>query len=189
MVNEKFNILRFLIENQEKVFSIREIAKQRKVNYKSAYLAIHDLNKRGIINLNKVGNTTNCSFNKKFDSLVFDVEFFRRKELIKNKNFKIIYERLEEFNFPLIALVFGSFAKGKVSKNSDIDFLVISENAKEVKRIFSLIPLNVHLTVFSYEEFVQMLKSKEFSVVSEAIKKNVILIGIEEYYRFLGGIK
>jgi hypothetical protein len=34
-----------------------------------------------------------------------------------------------------------------------------------------------------------MAKSKEFSVVSEVIKKNIILIGIEEYYRLLGNTK
>jgi hypothetical protein len=34
-----------------------------------------------------------------------------------------------------------------------------------------------------------MLKTKEFSVVSEAIKNNIILVGIEDYYRLMENVK
>jgi len=34
-----------------------------------------------------------------------------------------------------------------------------------------------------------MAKSKEFTVVSEAIKNNIIFIGIEEYYRLLSNAR
>jgi hypothetical protein len=30
-----------------------------------------------------------------------------------------------------------------------------------------------------------MLKSKEFTVVSEAVKHNILLFGIEDYYRLM----
>ena len=83
--NEKFEILKFLIENQDKEFSIREISKIRNVNYKSAYLAIQKLNDLKIVNLRKLGNTINCSFNGKFNSLVFEVELERRNILLKQK--------------------------------------------------------------------------------------------------------
>lgn len=35
--NEKLNVLRLLIENPEKEYSIRKIALEKKINYKSAY--------------------------------------------------------------------------------------------------------------------------------------------------------
>ncbi len=34
-----------------------------------------------------------------------------------------------------------------------------------------------------------MLKTKEQTVVSEAIKKNIILFGIEDYYRLMENVK
>jgi len=37
----------------------------------------------------------------------------------------------------------------------------------------------------SYENFIRMARSREFTVVSGALKSNIILIGIEEYYRLL----
>ena len=63
--------------------------------------------------------------------------------------------------------------------------LVIGENEKEVQKTLSILPDKIHLTQVTYENFVHMAKSNEFSVVSEAIKNNIILVGIEEYYRLL----
>ena len=189
MANEIGAILKILIENQEEKFSIRKLSKLRKINYKSAYNVIMKLEEQGIIKLEKLGNLNSCVFNKTFNPLVFKVEDERRQELLKNKNFKIIYSRLNELKFPLIVLLFGSFIKKKQDKHSDIDLLVISEEQKEVEQAISLIPINIHLTNISSKEFLDMTKSKEFSVVSEAIKKNIILIGIEDYYRLIKNVR
>ena len=185
MVNETFNILRLLIEHQEEKFSIRKISKRRKVNYKSAYNAVMKLQNEGVVDLEKIGNTINCRFNKKFNPLVFSVEDERRKELLKNKNIKIIYSRLNELGFSFVVLIFGSIVKSTFNKYSDIDLLIISEKQKEIESVLSLIPLKIHPTFITNKEFISMAKTREFSVVSEAIKKNIILIGIEDYYRLL----
>jgi hypothetical protein len=34
-----------------------------------------------------------------------------------------------------------------------------------------------------------MANSKEFSVVSEVLKKNIILVGIEEFYRVMRNVR
>ncbi len=185
MVNELSNILRMLVENKEAKFSIRKLSLLRKINYKSAYQAVMKLKKQGIISLEDLGNTINCSFKKTLNPLVFQIEHERRSELLKDKTFKILYERLNGMRFPFIALVFGSYANKTAKKSSDIDLLVISEKQNEIEQAISLMPLNIHLTIISYKEFVQMSKSKEFSVVAEANKKNIILFGIEEYYRLV----
>ena len=33
-----------------------------------------------------------------------------------------------------------------------------------------------------------MAKSREFTVVSEAIKRNILLVGIEDYYRLMENV-
>lgn len=185
MDNEKLNILKLLIENQEEPFSIRKISLLRKINYKSAYYALKKLEKEGIVNLKHSGNTTLCSFNRAFNDSVFTVEHERRKELLRDKNFLVIYNDLRRVNVPFIALLFGSYAKGKQTKHSDIDFLIITENFKPIEQVLSRFPLKIHTTDIKYKNFMEMLKSREFTVVSEAIKRNIILIGIEEYYRVM----
>lgn len=189
MANETIEILKLLISRKEERFSIRKISQIRKVNYKSAYNALKTLEREKLANLQKTGNTTICSFNNNFNELVFEAEYLRRKELFKNKDFLIIHNTLAELKFSFIALLFGSCAKGIASKHSDIDILAIGGNEKETKTALSLLPDKIHLTAVSYEEFVNMAKSKEFTVVSEAIKNNIILIGIEEYYRLLKNTK
>jgi len=187
MVNEIENILRILIENTGEKWSIRKLSKLRKINYKSAYNAVMALEKQGVVSLQKLGNMTLCSFNGKFNPFVFKIEYERRNDLLKDKNFKVIYSRLDEIKSPFIALLFGSWAKKTATKNSDIDILFIADDkiGKEVKQTISLIPLKIHPTIVSYEEFIEMANSRQFSVVTEAIKNNVILNGIESYYGFL----
>lgn len=185
MDNEKLNILKLLIENQDKTYSMRQIALERKINYKSAYLNLKTLEKEKIINIHKLGNTTLCSFNQTWNASVFEVEYARLQELLSNKNFLIMYNRLAKINSQFILILFGSYAKKQETKNSDIDLLLITNEPKPIEREIHLIPLNIHITHVTYENFNSMLKSKEFTVVSEAIKKNILLFGAEDYYRMI----
>ena len=132
------------------------------------------------------GKTKKVMLNKKIHPLIFEAEYERRQELFKkNKDFRVIYRRLFELPFSFIALLFGSHAKGNATKHSDIDILTIGGDEREIHSIISLWPEKIHLTTVTYKDFIYMAKSKEFTVVSEAIKNNIILIGIEEYYRLL----
>lgn len=187
MANEIIEILKVLIGNREETYSIRKIALLRKINYKSAYNAVKALEKEGIIELKKVGNTVVCSFNDKFNDLVFKSEYLRREDLFRKKDFLVIYNQLVELKFPFIALLFGSQVKGTANKHSDMDLLIISRDkeAREVENKLKLLSYKIHLTAVTYESFIRMAKNKEFTVVSEAIKKNIILVGIEDYYRLL----
>ncbi len=185
MVNEKSAILRLLIENQGTEYSIRQISQIRKINYKSAYYNIKKLEKERIITVKKQGNISLCSFNGKFNESVYRVEHLRRDILLKNKNFRVLYNRISKINKQFILILFGSHVKGKKNRHSDIDLLLISDDPKKIQNELDLIPLNIHLTHMNYEDFMSMLKSKELTVVSEAIKKNIILLGIEDFYRLI----
>lgn len=186
MDNEKLDILKLLIERQEERLSIRKISKLRKINYKSAYNAVKKLETESIATLQKTGNTTICSFNRAFNESVFAVEYERRRELFKkNKDFKVMYNGLSKLNMPFIVVLFGSYVKGTQNNQSDIDLLIITDNLEPIRQQVSLLPLKIHMTDIRYSDFIAMLKSRELTVVSEAIKRNIILVGIEEYYRLV----
>ena len=178
-------ILKHLIGNSGQKLSIRKLSQMAEMDYKSAYNAVGSLKSQGIINARKIGNTTLCSFNYRLNSLVFEAERDRMRDILKNKNLMVIRNHLIELNFPLVVLLFGSYAKKTNTQHSDIDLLVISENPSEIDQELSLIPLKIHLTQVTYKEFMMSLKSREFNVVEEAIRHNIILVGIEEYYRLL----
>lgn len=184
-MNAEIKILKLLISNREEKFTIKKIAERAKINYRIAHEKVSQTEKEGLVNVVKIGNTKVCEFANKFDKSVFESEYERRGDLLKNKDFLVLYKRLSELRFPFIALLFGSHAKGKANKYSDIDLLTIGGDEKEISSIISLWPEKIHLTQVTYKDFINMAKSKEFTVVSEAIKNNIILIGIEEYYRLM----
>lgn len=185
MGNEKIEILRLLIEHQEENLSIRQIALRRKINYKSAHQALQKLHKESIVDLQKHGNTIICKFNQTFNDSVFSVEYARKQDLLQDKNFKVLYNRFKTVSQQFILLLFGSYAKKTQNKHSDIDLLCIADNSELVETQVKLLPLPIHLTTITYADFQTMLKSKEFTVVSEAVKQNVILFGVEDYYRMV----
>lgn len=190
MAKKYTQIISVLLEKQGEDINISRIAKYSGIDYKNTYMSIKDLEKQGILTLSSFGKTIKVILNKKVHPLIFEAEFERRKNLLKNKDFLVITNRLSELNFPFITLLFGSHAKGKAIKHSDIDLLVVCEEKKEsiIQEIFDLFPLKIHPTFTTFEDFIKMLKTKEFNVVLEAVKNNIILIGIEDYYRLLENV-
>ena len=178
-------ILKLLLDNREGRFTIKKISETLKINYRIAYEKVSVLEKEGLIKITRAGNSKLCEFTYKFSPKVYEAEYLRRISLFKNKDFLVIRNRLAELNFVFVALLIGSHVKGTSNKHSDIDILTIGGDEKEIRATLSLLPNKIHLASVTAENFVGMAKSKEFTVVSEAIKNNIILIGIEEYYRLL----
>lgn len=188
MVKNHSKIIKVLLERQEEELNICKISKYSKIDYKNTYNIIKDLEKKGLVTVKSFGRTKRVMVNKEIHPLIFEAEYDRRQDLFKrNKDFFVIYRRLSELNFPFIVLLFGSYAKGRATKHSDIDLLIICEKKRErqIREVLDLFPLRIHPTFTNFEDFMLMLKTKEFNVVSEAVKNNIILVGIEDYYRLI----
>ncbi len=189
MKNNKLEIIIELIESEESP-TIHKLSQKTGIRYANVYNIVKNLQNEDLISLEKIGRAYNCNINKKPDPLIFEAEFHRRKKLLENGDFQVLHRRLNSLRFSFIAIVFGSQAKGTATKNSDIDLMVIGEKdrEKEIGRMISMLLLNIQFIFLTYEEFLSMERSKEFSVVSEAIKRNIILIGIEDYYRLMENV-
>lgn len=189
MVNELIQILKLMIGHNAESFSINHISKLRSINYKTAYLNVKRLEKLKLIKAEKLGNTTNCTFSFKNHPLVYDAEILRRDEfLVKNSRMAVLYNQLLKVKNPLFcALLFGSYAKGKQTKASDIDLAVISSDElfEQVRKEISILPLKLHLLQFTPEEFASSLRTTEFNVCHEIKKNNIVMFGTESYYEVL----
>jgi DNA-binding Lrp family transcriptional regulator len=192
MKNNTIKIIMALLDDGGKKTSIRQLSNDLNMNYSNVHRIVKKLQKSGLVSLEKYGGAYECRLLKKVDPLIFHAEYLRCQDLLdQNKNLKVLNIKLNSLKFPFIALIFGSYAKGTNSKTSDIDLMIISETdrAKKFERIMNLLPLDIHLVTFNFDEFLSMAKNKDFSVVSEALKRNVIIIGIENYYRVLEDVK
>ncbi len=184
----ELKIIKHFIKNN-KSKTIREISQQIKADYRIIHTAVRRLIGKNILNIQTVGKSSLCSLNEKYFGIsLYEAENERREEILKNKNINQLYkEILSKIKTGFfILLVFGSYAKRKQTKTSDIDLLFISnENHFESKisDILSVLPLNTHVLVFTEKEFIRMKDSKKSNVVQEAIESNIILHGVEAYYR------
>ncbi len=188
--NTKDKILKLLLSNKKEEFTIRAISKNIVVDYKTVYMVIKELVKSNVVHAKKAGQTILCSINQKeFNADVFKAELIRKEELLRNKNFSVLCSYFKDIKKPFfILLLFGSYVAGKPRKGSDIDLMLIVDDEKvkrQVKNKVSLIPLNIHLVDFTSEEFLSMLKTTEFNVGREVFYNNIVLFGIEDYYRLV----
>lgn len=183
------NILILLLKNQEQKFTINQIAKKLNINYRIAHEQTKKLEREELIRTERVGNALLCSLTGNFNEKIFLAEYQRREDILKNKDLDTIRKRFEKAKQNYILLLFGSYAKGNATKHSDIDLLAIAKDEEEIREIAELIPRKIHLTITNYKIFIEMIKTKEVNVGNEVQKNNIILLGIEEYYRLLKNAK
>jgi predicted nucleotidyltransferase len=177
-------ILKLLIENKEKEFSIREISKLLKKNYKNTYDAIKIITPS--IKINDKGNAKYISFIPKLTIDIWIVENERKKEI---ENFlKILCKDIYALKNPLITIIlFGSYAKKIQTNHSDIDLCIIHDNNNEAKYTETVLTAHkkVETHCFTYIEFSQMLNSKKFNIAHEIYRTGIILKNIESYYNLI----
>ncbi len=169
--------------------TIREISKKIKSDYRITHTATQRLLDKNILLSSIVGKSVLCELNTSYyGAEIYEAENDRKDVLLKNKNIKQLFREIMakiRSSF-FIFLVFGSYTKGKAAKSSDIDLMIISNEKgfeEKISDILSLLPLKTHALVFTEEEFIRMKDSKKANVVKEAMEKNIILYGIENYYR------
>ena len=172
---------------------MRELARQTKTDYKLAYSTVQRLLKKDVLKKKRIANIDLCSLNLKNDlTNVYYVEMIRAKNFLdKHKELKLFFAMINEKVKTAYAtlVVFGSFAKEKETKISDIDLLIIAPKravGEEIERIVSneavLLKQNVQSIVLDEHEFVENLASKKLNVVVEAFKNHIIITGVEGFY-------
>lgn len=190
MLRKDEEIVVFLLNNHSNDVNISKIAKGLKMDYKTAYEIIKRLEKENVVMLETFGGSSKVSLTNLLSIQLYNAEKKRREDILKDKNLSVILKYFEE-GLPTklyVLLLFGSYAKKTNTKHSDIDLFFIMSDEKfesSINRIASLIPLNIHVNIFTEKEFISMKNSKEITVGSEAIKSNIILHGIESYYELI----
>ena len=188
-INNQKKIIIFLMGNKEELFSINQIAKSLNMNYKIAFQETKKLEKEGIIKISRLGNSNQCSFSYQLNEKTFSAELIKRAEFLRNKDFKVFYNRVTELKNPFFTLlVFGSHANGKAKKASDLDVCLITESQevkKNIQTIVSITPFEVHIIEFTSREFQSMINTKKSNVGKEILDNNIILKGIEPFYEMI----
>ena len=189
----------------DRALAILGISKQLKIGYRPAYNHITEMEKEGIIQIEKIGSSKQCRLNlqnPRTRHLLESLDMERKEEIYaKNPKLKAIAESLiskltEKFISEIYSIVlFGSFAKGTAAKQSDIDLLFIVDNLKN-KRLRDSIEresasyqyshnIKISPLITDIKELKKMLNAKELNVGKEAREYGVSLYGHEMFWRLI----
>ena len=153
-------LINFFIEEPEKEFYVRELARILKKSPTTISSKLKEYSKLGILN-----------YEKKLNHLLFkaNTESRKFKQIKLNYNLSNISESglveylTEEFNYPKAIVLFGSFSKAENIKKSDIDVLIITALRKELdlSKYEKKLGHKIQLFIHSDKEIVSMQKTNK----------------------------
>jgi predicted nucleotidyltransferase len=169
----------------------------KKVSGKSSqhyvYAALGKMKSLGILKARKAGRTMLYSLDLGSRAAIANLSLIEEmNSLVRNIPQKNIEELLKSIKTPFFSLIItGSYAEGRQTPKSDLDVVVIVDRSHDKRKVEAslwegelMIP-EVHLYVFTDEEFLSMLLSKEENYGKEVARKHIILEGANSYYRIL----
>ena len=120
-----FKLVKLIFDSPNKSFHIRELAKKTGLST-TAITGRHflkDLERYGLIKVEKTDLATNIRANLESDAYSFYKKIFN---LYLLERYGLIWT-LKEVYKPEAIILFGSFAKGEDTENSDIDILIVTQ--------------------------------------------------------------
>ena len=171
--NRELEIIALFSGDYKGQFYLREISKLTKIPLKTTQTLIAHLEKDKILKSAVSGK--NKYFKLNLDNL--QTKFYLlQSELHKASLFIEKYPLLKTFikeiktNAPII--IFGSFAKFKADKDSDLDLLIVSKEKEELP--FHLLGYNIHKIELSEKAFIKAIEKNE-TLIKEIAENHIIL--------------
>jgi len=140
--------------------------------------------KRGGVAIYKIADSPKAV---SFLSMVAEYKAWNRKGIPIDNIIEVI--KKAKINF-LTLLITGSYAKGKQTAKSDLDLVLIVPNdvkklTARLKQFCELSIPEIHLYVFTDDDFKQMLLDEKHNYGKEIVKNNLIFYGAEAYYKIM----
>jgi len=171
-------------DDYKKSLHIREIARKTSVDVKSIQLQLQKLEKINVLSSITRGKNKEFSLNQDIIARYYlvmaecfaTIAYLKRYFLIKK-----MLTQIEPYIDGIIVL-FGSFAKNKHTKESDIDLFVISTkiDKKIILRASEMINKDINVKLYSKENFLNGLQ-RDDPLVKEVISNHIILKGADEF--------
>lgn len=154
------------------MLSGREIARLTGMNPQSTLNYLTDLAKSKVLVKNKKGNLVLYSLHEGFVAKIYlDLaEYKVALASLKNKELNVLVDELLPLTESLV--LFGSYAKDKQTKESDIDLIAVGKSKKEaIQSAVKRYPREVNVEFVSYSSFD---KTKNTALGKEIFKNHII---------------
>ena len=181
--NKYFEIMKEFLKDYNRHIYGRELVKRVSLSQKNIALTLDELEDENILKSVNKGNIRNYSLNFLNPILTENLLYFeslRKLEFLEQNKKLIDFSREIEGD---IVCVFGSYAKKKQNKNSDLDLFVVgSIDSLKIKRIAEKYGLDVQIFNVSFKGCIDSIKDKK-EIFTEVLKNHVILKGTESFVK------
>lgn len=183
--NKELDVVALYSGNYGARFYLRQISKLAKLPVKTCQNVLANLEKERVLKSKLEGKNKYFSLN--LDNIQTK-SYLLKAEIHKNDMFLEKYPEFKTFlksiNSNAIIIVFGSFAKFKADKNSDLDLFIILD--KEEELLFHLLPYKIHKNSLSEKSFRKAASEKE-TLVKEIEEHHIILNNQSSYVNIMWG--
>ena len=187
----KEKILECFYRNRSKEIYFSEILRETKLTQNTTLKHLKNLQTSNlIISTKKIGNTF-YKINKKNPQIYSIFSYFDYKKFneLPSERKRTINEFSDKLKIkPLIALIFGSTAKGTFRKESDIDILLIFNKKEAAEKklkddIESVTGVRIQTFIIDFDYFKEQILREEDKVVTHAIKTGFAITGFDKFYK------
>lgn len=168
-----YQILESLMKSEN---HIRELARILGTNQTTIARKVQELSQENIVDFKMEGKNKVFFVKKSLEArhFVYQVENYKLLRILnKYPQLRRIIEQIQKNNKIDLVILFGSYAKSTVNKESDIDIYIDTENLK-IKEEVELIDSKISVKIGKF--------NNDSLLIQEIIKNHIILKGFEEYY-------
>lgn len=187
----KEKILECFYKNRNKEIYFSEILRETKLTQNTTLKHLKNLKDSNLISSQKKIGNTFYKLNTKNPIIYSILSYFDYKKLdelpsIRKRAINEFFNKIKIKS--LIAVIFGSIAKGTFNKKSDIDILLIynkkeSKDKKLLEDIEAITGSKIQTFIIDFEYFKEQILKQEDKVITHAIKTGFVVTGFENFYK------
>jgi predicted nucleotidyltransferase len=188
-------ILKLLTSNLTRDFTILKIAQHTGKTNRLTYSTVKKLEKEHMITIEEKANLKLCKLSLENPQMIALIESLRWLHFTRKRSDigLLVSDIVSRSELPYFTLaVFGSYAKGAMTKRSDLDMLLVIPERKfedtietAIKSARALSNIPVHDVVVTYAEFAEMLRETKINVAKEVLEARYVAYGAEAFYTLL----
>ena len=169
----RYEILLKLIGNS---FHVRGLSKELEINHMLVVRRLKEFHESNVVDFKQEGKNKIYFLKKTSEAKqsVFMAENYKLIRVLKEYPLlRSIVEKVQENSQIKLCILFGSYAKFRANKNSDIDIYIETED-RQLKKEIELINPHLDVKIGKY--------NKDNLLIKEIEKYHVIIKGIEIFY-------
>ncbi len=179
--NKKLEVISLYTGNYNSRFYLRQISRLAKLPLKTCQNILKILEKEKILKSKKEGKNKYFSLN--LDN-IHTKSYLLKAEINKTEKFLEKYPQFKIFVKSLstnsIIVIFGSFAKFKADKESDLDIFIIPDS----KLPMHLLPYEIHKITLTEDSFREAIANQE-NIIKEIEENHIILNNHSSYINIM----